>query len=95
MKGSYRFLHGSHKLVAYGRFDETNKVIVILNNNYEEAELKFSVAELGIPDRTVLTQLMLTTEEGFILDPIPYHVSDNRLFVRVPKISATVLRADL
>lgn len=95
MKGSYRFLHGSHKLVAYGRFNETNKVIVILNNNYEEMELKFSVAELGIPDRTVLTQLMLTTEEGFFLDPIPYRVDDNRLFVRVPKISATVLRVNL
>ena len=95
MKGSYRFLHGSHKMVAYGRFDERNKVIVILNNNYEDAEVKFSVAELGIPDHTVLTQLMLTTEEGYILDPIAYRVTDNRLFARVPKISATVLRVNL
>ena len=95
MRGSYRFLHGSHKMVAYGRFDEHNKVIVIMNNNYEDAELKFSVAELGIPDRSVLTQLMLTTEEGYILDPIAYRVTDNRLYMRVPKISATVLRVNV
>ncbi|MBO5237827.1 MAG: glycoside hydrolase family 13 protein [Lachnospiraceae bacterium] len=95
MRGSYRFLHGSHKVVAYGRFDEHNKVIVVLNNNYEDIELKFSVAELGIPDRTVLTQLMLTTEDGYFLDPIAYRVTDNRLFVRVPKISAVVLRVNL
>lgn len=95
MRGSYRFLHGSHKIVAYGRFDEHNKVIVVMNNSYEDVELKFSVAELGIPDRTVLTQLMLTTEDGYFLDPIPYRVTDNRLFVRAPKISATVLRVNL
>ncbi|MDE7367356.1 MAG: glycoside hydrolase family 13 protein, partial [Lachnospiraceae bacterium] len=71
MRGSYRFLHGSHKVVAYGRFDEHNKVIVVMNNSYEDVELKFSVAELGIPDRTVLTQLILTTEEGYFMDPIP------------------------
>lgn len=95
MKGSYRFLHGSHKVVAYGRFDENNKVIVILNINYEDIDLKFSVAELGIPNNTVLTQVMLTTEEGYLLDPIAYRVTDNRLFIRVPKISATVLRVNL
>lgn len=95
MRGSYRFLHGSHKVVAYGRFDEHNKIIVILNNNYEDIELKFSVAELGIPDRSVLTQLILTTEDGYFLDSITYQVTDNRLFVRVPKISAVVIQANL
>lgn len=95
MKGSYRFLYGAHKVVAYGRFDENNKVIVILNINYEDMDLKFSVAELGIPNNTVLTQVMLTTEDGYLQDPIAYRVTDNRLFIRVPKISATVLRVNL
>lgn len=70
-------------------------MIVILNINYEDIDLKFSVAELGIPNNTVLTQVMLTTEEGYLLDPIAYRVTDNRLFIRVPKISATVLRVNL
>lgn len=95
MQGSYKFLLGEHKVVAYGRFDESNKVIVILNNNYEAVELKFSVSDIGIPDRSVLTQLMLTTEDGYFLDAIPYQITDNRLFVRMPKISALVLRVDV
>lgn len=95
MKGSYKFLLGEHKIIAYGRFDEWNKIIVILNNNYEDVELKFGVADIGIPDHSVLTQLMLTTEDGYYLDPIPYRIVDNRLFVRMPKISALVLRVNV
>ncbi|MBQ8983236.1 MAG: glycoside hydrolase family 13 protein [Lachnospiraceae bacterium] len=95
MRGSYRFLLGEHKLVAYGRFDQNNKVVVILNNNYEDMELKFSVAEIGIPDRSVLTQLILSTEDGYLTDPMPYRVTNNRLYVRMPKISAMVLRLNI
>jgi alpha-glucosidase len=95
MRGSYRFLLGEHKVVAYGRFDACNKVIVILNNNYEEVELKFGVSEIGIPNRAMLTQLILTTEDGYFLDPIPYSIANNRLFVRMPKISALVLRVNV
>ena len=95
MRGSYRFLMGEHKVVAYGRFDATNKVVVVLNNNYEDLELKFSVAEIGIPDRAVLTQLILSTEDGYLTDPITYRVSNNRLYVKIPKISALVLRVNI
>ena len=95
LSGSCRFLLGEHKLVAYGRFDASNKVVVIMNNNYEGIELKFSVMEIGIPDRSVLTQLILTTEEGYLLDPITYRVNDNKLYVRLPKVSAMVLRVNL
>lgn len=93
-RGSVMFLHGSHKVVAYGRFTDKEKFVVIINNNFEEVELNLMVTRLGICDGDTLTQLMITTEDGYIMDPISYKVWDNALYVKAPKISAIVLRAD-
>ncbi len=95
MRGSVQFVYGQHKVIAYGRFTDTEKFIVILNNNYEEVNLQLRVSNIGIPDGTMLTQLMLTTEEGYFLEPKKYEVFNNTLNINVSKISATVLRAEL
>ncbi len=95
MRGSVQFVYGQHKVIAYGRFTDTEKFIVILNNNYEEVNLQLRVSNIGIPDGTVLTQLMLTTEEGYFLEPKRYEVFNNTLNINVSKISATILRAEI
>lgn len=95
MRGSALFIYGDHKVVAYGRFTDTEKLVVILNNNYEEVGLKLRVAKIGIPEGTTLTQLMLTTEEGYFLEPKKYGVFNNTLNISVSKISAVVLKAEL
>ncbi len=94
MKGSVMFLHGSYKLISYGRFTDKQAVIVMMNNDYEDRELSIHVSRLGIPDKSVLTRLMLTTEEGYVLDKEEYTVRNNTLTIRLPKISSIVLRYD-
>ena len=93
-RGSLMFLHGAHKVVAYGRFNRKDKIIVILNNNYEEVQLSLAVYRMGILNGTILRQLILTTEESYIMEPKTYTVSDNQLWISVPKISAMVLKAE-
>jgi alpha-glucosidase len=88
------FLHGSHKLVAYGRFDRDNAIVVVLNNNYEEVEVRLSVDRIGIRNEHVMRQLMLTTEDSYILEPKTYKVENNQLFLTLPKISAVILKAE-
>ncbi len=95
VRGSVRFLQQGNREVAYGRFDDHNKVVVILNNHYEDVDLKIPVSEIGIPDRSTMTQLLLSTEDGVFTDPIPYRVSSNQIFVRMPKVSAMILRVNL
>ena len=92
--GSVMFLHGAHKVVAYGRFSRKDKMIVILNNNYEKVELRLSVDRLGMLNGDTLTQLMLTTEEGYIMEARTYQVENNELFIDVPRIAAMVLKAE-
>ncbi len=94
MKGSVMFLHGSYKLVSYGRFTDKQAVIVVMNNDYEDRDISIHVSRLGIPDNSKLTRLMLTTEEGYVLDNEEYTVRNNTLTMKVPKISAIVLKYD-
>ena len=94
MKGSVMFLHGSYKLISYGRFTDKQAVIVMMNNDYEDRELSIHVSRLGIPDRSVLTRLMLTTEEGYVLDKEEYTVRNNTLTIKLPKISSVVIKYD-
>lgn len=93
-RGSLMFLHGSHKLFAYARFNRTDKIVVILNNNYEEAELRLDVDRIGIKEGETLRQLILTTEEGYIMEPKEYQVKNNQLYICAPRISSIVLLAE-
>ena len=93
-RGSVMFLHGSHKVVAYGRFNRTDKMVIVLNNNYEEVQLTLDVDRLGMMNGDVLRQLILTTEDTYILEPKLHKVENNQLYLSMPKISAIVLKAE-
>ena len=69
-------------------------LVVMMNNDYEDRELSIHVSRLGIPDRSVLTRLMLTTEEGYVLDKEEYTVRNNTLTIKLPKISSVVIKYD-
>ena len=93
-RGSLMFLHGDHKVIAYGRFNRKDKIVVILNNNYEEVNLSLDVDKIGILNGDNLRRLILTTEDSYVLEPETYVVEKNELRITVPKISAVVLKAE-
>ena len=93
-RGSVMFLHGAHKVVAYGRFDRNDKIVVILNNNYEEVQLNLAVDRLGMVNGDTLRRIMLTSEEGYVLEPAYHTVENNQLVIQAPKISAIILKAE-
>lgn len=93
-RGSLMFLHAQHKLFAYARFDRENQIVVVLNNNYEDVDVRLDVNRIGIMNGCVLRQLMLTTEDSYILEPRTHVVENNQLYLSMPKISAIVLRAE-
>lgn len=93
-RGSVMFLHGEYKLVAYGRFNRTDKMVVVLNNNYEEMSVRLDVNCLGMRNGDKVRQLILTTEESYIMEQRIYVVENNQLFITMPKISSIVLKAE-
>ena len=92
MKGSVMFLHGTYKVVSYGRFLPGEAVVVILNNDYETQKLNLHVRRLGIRDGAVMKTCITTTESGYSMEESEYTVANNKLRIKVSPISAVVLR---
>lgn len=91
MKGSVLFLHGAHKIICYGRFTDNKQVIVILNTNYEDVDLRLHVRRVGVFNHSIMTRVMLTNEQGYTLETVDYMVEHNLLTIKAPKMSAMVL----
>ncbi len=93
-EGSVRFIHGGYKVMSYGRFTDKEKMVIILNNNFEDTEVRLNVSVVGIPDKSTLTQVLLTTEQGHFMEVQKYTIVDNTLVINMPKVSAMILRAE-
>ena len=91
IRGSVMFLYGAHKIIAYGRFTDTEQLVVILNTNYEDIDVKLHVRRIGVKNHEVMRRVMFTNEEGYSLEACDYKVEHNMLYLKVPKMSAMVL----
>lgn len=91
MKGSVMFLYGAHKIICYGRFTFDEHLIIILNTNYEDVDLKLHVRRLEIRNHSVLRRILLTDESGYTLETQDYMVENNVLTLKAPKMSAMIL----
>ena len=90
--GSLKWLMSDFNFMAYGRFNEKNHSVVLVNNNDHEITKEISVWELGIPREGRLTRLIYTDEKGFDTEPVGYSVDAGRINVAMPKNSAMVLQ---
>lgn len=62
--GSIKFLAGSHGILCYGRFDERDRFIIVINNNDSWENVDIPVWELGCTDGEALVRLVETSDEG-------------------------------
>lgn len=92
MKGSIKFLGGGYKTLYYGRFTDNEKIIVVVNNNYEPTKVQIPVWEIGVPDGVRMKQLILTIEEDYSMDDNAFLVQDGMVTMVMPKVSATILK---
>lgn len=92
IRGSYKPLLGVHKILAYGRFMEDNKLVVAVNSNYEEAWLDIPVWEIGIYNGSDMEQLILTFDNGYNIGRVNYRVENRSLRILLPPVSAAVYR---
>lgn len=91
--GSLKMIYGSHKVLAYGRFDADEKYVICINNNYEDVEVDIPVWQLGIFNGIMLGRMIETSEEGYTMEPATYEVKKNVLHISLHKISGLVLKA--
>ncbi|MDE7319222.1 MAG: glycoside hydrolase family 13 protein [Lachnospiraceae bacterium] len=90
--GSTRFLTLDYQFLSYGRFDDENQIVVVVNNGREEKEINIPVWKAEVPREASMERLMLTLENGFSLGDAAYEVKKGILYLKVPPICSMILR---
>ena len=91
--GSLLFLQNGYQTLSYGRFSFDEQVIVSVNNDEKENEVEIPVWNVGISRfyNEDLRQLVMTTREGFTVEPITCTAIAGVLRLKLPAYSAVVL----
>ena len=90
--GSIMFLHGGYNLICYGRFDEKDKVVVIINRDEAEREIHIPVWRLGIKYQSRMARIFRTDREGFFDETQMYVVDNGYIHVNCPGVSGIILK---
>ncbi len=106
-KGSVMFLYGEYNILAYARFDPTERIVVFFNNNDSTQILDIRVWTCGAENGSVMHPLLSTRETGAETPeaekpdstsetnqwPLPeYNVTGGYLKLMMPGRSALVLK---
>ena len=90
--GSLEILCGENNVVSYARFDENEKVVVVVNRGEKKAELQIPVWRAEVPMQAEMEQLLYTWEEGYSSDRVMFPVDEGKLSIEMGKNSAAILR---
>ena len=92
LSGSLRVSNGDeHNILAYGRFEGEDRVVVIVNNRCELAEVTVPVWLAEVPMKCRMKKLMYSYQEGYSVDYEEYLVEDGEVVVNMGAYSALVL----
>lgn len=90
--GSIKSLDRDYNYLAYGRFNRTSQIIVLVNNNDHEIEKKVSVWQVGVPKESMLTQIFATMDAGYSTEHTELPVISGNITIKLPRFSAMILR---
>ena len=90
--GSILFLLGEYNLISFGRFDENDKVVVIINRGEDECRAKIPVWRLGVPYHGRMVRLFTTNREGYSDETQMYVVENGYIEVPCPPVSGIIIK---
>lgn len=90
--GSILFLLGEYNLISFGRFDENDKVVVIINRDERERTVKIPVWRLGVPYQGRMARLFITGREGYSDETQMYVVENGYIEVLCPPVSGIIIK---
>ena len=90
--GSIKMLTWANNVLAYGRFQDDEQIVVILNNSKELKEITVPVWLAEVPQNTRMCRLMYTYEEGFTTEYDEYIVQDGEVVVNMGRHSVLILK---
>lgn len=91
--GSFKFLYGDYGVIAYGRWDNNNKLVIAVNNTSDEKQLTIPVWEIGITNEEKIQRLIMTTYDSINVKKQILDVKENNVKVILPLYSSVVFKA--
>lgn len=88
--GSLEFLYGRREVMAYCRFDDTESVVVVINNGAEK-EVHIPVWRADIPMCEEMEQLLYSDENGFTTECKAHYVMNGEVSLQLGEHAAIVL----
>ena len=91
--GSVKFLWNDYQGLCYGRFSHTEQIIVAINNRDEGREAVLEIWGAGITrlEESILTRIMLSTQEGYTDEPEYLTAKAGSVCLYMPPRSVTIL----
>ena len=89
--GSLKILGGEENILSYARFKGHDRIIVVINNRSERAEVKVPVWEAEIPIKCRMKRLLYSYKEGYTTEYEEYLVEDGEVVANLGPLSALVL----
>ena len=89
--GSLKILGGEENILSYARFKGHDRIIVVINNRNERAEVKVPVWEAEIPIKCRMKRLLYSYKEGYTTEYEEYLVEDGEVVANMGPHSALVL----
>ena len=77
--GSLKILGGEENILSYARFKGHDRIIVVINNRSERAEVKVPVWEAEIPIKCRMKRLLYSYKEGYTTEYEEYLVEDGEV----------------
>lgn len=93
--GSLKPLYGEYNIVAYGRWDEKDKIIILVNNNDSPRTVKVPVWEVGVTNSDVCQQVLETTRDDHTTESVKYPIVYGRVEVKLEAFSTKILKAKI
>ena len=79
-------------ILAYGRFDSHEQIVVVLNNSKELREVTVPVWLAEVPVTGRMERLLYTYEEGYTVEPDDYLIHNGEVVLNMGRHSALVMR---
>lgn len=92
LTGSLKYMAADYNIIGYGRFTREQQSVILINNNSYEISKELTVWHLGIPKSCVMKLVMLTTIDGFSIEPKEYPVISGKVSITLPPTSAIILQ---
>ncbi|MEJ8735526.1 MULTISPECIES: glycoside hydrolase family 13 protein [Mediterraneibacter] len=90
--GSLKMLYWGKNILAYGRFQEEEQIIVVLNNSKELKEVTVPVWQAEVPEKGRMIRLVYSYEEGYTTEQDEYIVENGEIVLNMGRHSAIVLK---